>query len=135
MFNSTVYVCLGLMRNYLLFRNKELPQHLNCPSAMIAIRSPRKSASSLKINRESYSYYSVHSVTRTQIARLFQNQPSLTELQFETGSGQGNIVKDTNAIFKINSVLGRDQFPEQRVLLNTKFLLNDVLICSSCILY
>ena len=36
------------MKNYLLLRNKELPQHLSCPSAIIAIRSPRKSASSLK---------------------------------------------------------------------------------------
>ena len=30
------------------------------------------------------------------------NQPGLTELQFETGSGHWNIVRDTNAIFKIN---------------------------------
>lgn len=33
---------------YLFFRNKELPQHFRIPSAMMAILSPRRSASSMK---------------------------------------------------------------------------------------
>ena len=33
---------------HLLFRKRELPQQRNCPSAIMAIRSPSKSASSLQ---------------------------------------------------------------------------------------
>jgi len=33
---------------YMFLRNMELPQHSACPSAMIAIRSPSRSASSMK---------------------------------------------------------------------------------------
>ena len=39
---------------YLLFKNNELPQHLSCPSAIMAIRSPRKSASSLISRQNEY---------------------------------------------------------------------------------
>ena len=41
---------------YLPLRNKELPQHRSCPSAMMAIRSPRKSASSLKTSNRNKEY-------------------------------------------------------------------------------
>ena len=95
---TVVHACLGLMRNYLLLRNKELPQHLNCPSAIIAIRSPRKSASSLIINSASYSYYSTRCYKNVD-SRTNPNQRSLGVLQVETSSA---FVKDTNAIFKIN---------------------------------
>lgn len=33
---------------YNFFRNKDVPQHLTTPSAIIAMRSPRRSASSMK---------------------------------------------------------------------------------------
>lgn len=41
---------------YLPLRNKELPQHRSCPSAMMAIRSPRKSASSLRTSNRDKEY-------------------------------------------------------------------------------